>query len=49
MLHEITKHLYKLSKKLFGLQILTENGFEDISSVNITKPAATVTVKTTSH
>ena len=49
MLHEITRHLYRFSKKLFGLQILTENGFEDISSINVTDQAATVVVKTASH
>lgn len=42
MLHKITKYLYKLSKNIFGLQVLTENGFEDITSVNITMPTETI-------
>lgn len=46
MLHDITKHLYKLSKKLFGLQVMTENGFEDLDSVNITLPIETVEIRT---
>lgn len=46
MLHEITKHVYAATKKLFGLQVLTENGFEDVDSVNVTEPSETVVVKT---
>ena len=30
MLHDITKHIYEKTIKLFGLQVQTENGFEDI-------------------
>jgi hypothetical protein len=49
MLHKITKHLYKISKKLFGLQVLTENGFEDIDSINVTMPTETVQIRTNNY
>ena len=46
MLHEITKRIYNLSLKLFGIQVLTENGYEDISSINITDQQKTIIIKT---
>ena len=49
MLHDITKHIYEKTIKLFGLQVQTENGFEDIDSINITEKQEHYLIKTEKH
>ena len=49
MLHDITKHIYQKTIKLFGLQVQTENGFEDIDSINITEKQEHYLIKTENH
>ena len=45
-LHDITTHIYKKIVKLFGLQVLGNEGWSDIISVNVTEKSKLVEIVT---